>query len=187
MNPLEIAGFLTGIAGVYLTARQNIWCWPVGILNVGIYALVFWQTKLYADMGLQVIYVAFCCYGWWQWLHGGKGGGRLEVARAPGHILFLLLLAGAVATAGGGLLLRRHTDAALPFWDAGTAAYSLASQWLQTRKWIETWWLWIVVDVVYVGMYVNKALYWTALLYMVFLALCVLGLREWRKALVSGC
>lgn len=178
----EIVAALFGLAGVYLTARENVWCWPVGVVNVAMYIAVFWQAKLYADMGLQAVYVVLCLYGWWAWLRGGRGATALAVARAPAWALALGVLVGVVATWSLGSLLYARTDAALPFWDAGTTAFSLVAQWLQTRKWIENWPLWIAVDAIYVPMYVAKHLPATALLYAIYLVLAAVGWRAWRRS-----
>jgi len=183
VSPYEIAGFVFGVLAVWLTAKESPWCWPTGLVNVSLYIVVFWQAKLYADMGLQVVYVGVCIYGWWEWLHGGAGGGRLTVSRAPRRTLLALTIAGAAFATLLGLALHRGTDASLPFWDSTTTAYSLVAQWLQTKKRIETWWFWIAVDVVYIGVYAVKGLWLTALLYAIFLALCLLGLREWKRSL----
>ena len=183
MSPYEIAGFVFGVLAVWLTAKESPWCWPTGLVNVSLYIVVFWQAKLYADMGLQVVYIGVCLYGWWEWLHGGAGGGRLTVSRAPRRSLLALTVAGAAFAAFLGLALHRGTDAALPFWDSTTTSYSLVAQWLQTKKRIETWWFWIAVDVVYIGVYAVKGLWLTALLYAIFLVICLVGLRDWRRSL----
>lgn len=183
MSAWEIAGALFGFVGVYLTVRENIWCWPIGLVNVALYIVVFWQAKLYADMGLQVVYVGLCVYGWWAWLHGGAGDAGLHVKRSPRWALLTAALGGLAATWALGTFLYQRTDAALPWWDAGTTSFSLAAQWLQTRKWLENWLLWIAVDAIYVGMYVFKHLYLTAGLYALFLALAVAGWRAWRPSL----
>ena len=179
---MEVAGALTGALAVWLTVRRSVWCWPVGMINVGLYTVVFAQAKLYADASLQVVYFAMSVYGWWAWLRGA-GGHELPVARAPRRFLLALLAAAALSTAVVGGLLHRGTDAALPWLDAGTTSFSLAAQVLLTRKWIENWVVWIVVDVVYIYMYVVKDLYATALLYTVFLGLAVSGLVQWRRTL----
>ena len=181
--PVEVAGALSGALGVWLTVRRSVWCWPVGMVNVALYAYVFLQARLYSDAGLQLVYFAMSGYGWWAWLRGGAGGHELPVARTPRPFLLALLGAGLLGTMSLGTLLSRHTDAALPFFDAGTTSFSLVAQLLMTRKWIENWVLWIAVDVVYVYMYVVKDLYATALLYTVFLGLAVAGLRAWRRSL----
>jgi nicotinamide mononucleotide transporter len=182
----EGIGVLFGIVAVWLTVRENVWCWPTGLVNVILFVVVFAQAKLYADMGLQVVYVVLCLYGWYAWLHGGKDHGALRVAKAPPRTLAALAVAAVVFALALGTLLGRLTDAALPWWDASTASFSLAAQWLQTRKWIENWGVWIAVDAVYVGMYVVKGLYPTAGLYAVFLVLAVAGLVAWRKSLTAA-
>ncbi len=183
MDPYEALGFAFGVVAVWLTARESPWCWPTGLVNVALYIVVFMRAKLYADMGLQVVYVAVCLYGWWEWLHGGAGGGRLTVSRVPRSWLVGLTVTGAVAAVGLATFLKVRTDASFPVWDSITTSYSLVAQWLQSRKWIETWWFWIAVDVIYIRVYIAKDLWLTALLYAIFLALCILGLREWRRSL----
>jgi nicotinamide mononucleotide transporter len=186
MSVYEILGVVFGIVSVYLTVRENIWCWPTGLVNVALFIIVFYQARLYADMGLQVLYVILCLYGWYEWLHGGSNHGPLRVSRAPRAAL-LGLFAGGIAFAWPlGALLRTATDASLPYFDASTASFSLVAQALQTKKWIENWWVWIVVDAVYVGMYIVKGLYLTAGLYAIFLVLAAAGLVQWRRALVPA-
>ena len=186
MSALEWVAVAFGVASVWLTVRQNPWCWPLGIVNVALFAWLFWRERLYADAGLQVVYVAVCVYGWWAWVRGGPGEGPLRVSRVPRQTSLLLLTTGALLAVALGLGLKRATDAALPFWDAGTTAFSLVAQWMQARKWLENWILWILVDVVYVGMYLAKGLRLTAGLYAVFVVLAVLGLRAWARALRGG-
>jgi nicotinamide mononucleotide transporter len=183
MNPYEAIGVLFGIVSVYLLARQQIWGWPFGLVNVALFIVVFYDARLYADAALQVVYVALCLYGWRTWLAGGRGERPLAPTRAPRRAVISSLALGGVSSLVIGVTIGRHTDASLPWVDAATTSFSLVAQWMQTRKWIETWWLWIVVDIVYVGMYVMKALYLTAGLYLVFLVLAGLGLVEWQKSL----
>ena len=183
MSALEWVAVAFGVVSVWLTVRQNPWCWPLGIVNVGLFAVLFWRERLYADAGLQLVYVAVCAYGWWAWVRGGPGAGPLRVSRVPPRAALALLGAGVLLAALLGLTLKRATDAALPFWDAGTTAFSLVAQWMQARKWLENWTVWIVVDVVYVGMYLSKGLHLTAGLYAAFVGLAFLGRREWTRAL----
>jgi len=171
---------------VLLTVRQNPWCWPLGIVNVALFAVVFTRSQLYADAGLQIVYLVLCAYGWWQWTHGGPGGGTLAVARTPPRIAARLAAVAAAFALALGTLLARATDASFPFLDSALAAGSLAAQWLQARKWLENWWVWIVVDVIYVGLYLAKGLAATALLYAMFTALAISGLLSWRRALPVG-
>ena len=183
MSLLELVAVAFGIAGVWLTVRQNPWCWPLGMVNVSLFAVLFWGERLYADAGLQVVYLAVCAYGWWAWLRGGPGHGALAVSRAPRLAAWILGAAAAVLAVLLGTTLKRATDADLPFWDAGTTAFSLAAQWMQARKWLENWLVWIVVDVVYVGVYLAKGLVPTALLYAGFIVLAIVGWRSWSREL----
>jgi len=186
VDPLELLGVLTGVVAVWLTVRQNVWCWPVGLVNVALFAVVFSRARLYADAGLQGVYFALCLYGWWAWLHGGRDHGPLAVTRSPRRerlVLAVLALAGAALL---GTLLHRGTNASFPYLDSALTAGSLAAQWLQARKRLENWIVWIAVDVVYVGMYVTKDLHLTALLYAGFTVLAVAGFREWRRSLARS-
>jgi nicotinamide mononucleotide transporter len=185
MSPTEIAAVLFGVAAVWLTTRENPWCWPLGLVNVALSGIVFYEARLYADTGLQGVYFALCLYGWYAWRRGGEGHGALTVSHTPPRWLAALGGTGVVVAVVLGFALRRYTDASLPFWDSSTTAFSLVAQALQTRKWIENWPVWIAVDAVYVGMYVYKSLFGMAALYLVFLALAVLGYAEWRRSLLA--
>ncbi len=184
MSPLEILGFVLSVIAVWLTARQHIWCWPIGIASVIVYAVVFIDVKLYSDAALQVIYIFLQAYGWTIWLRTGPSPAvQRPVNRIPGASAALLLAAGAAATGAVGYMMATRTDAALPYWDAGTTVFSLVAQWLMARKVLECWGLWIVVDVVYVGIYLAKNLRLTALLYGIFIALAWYGWQQWHSDL----
>jgi nicotinamide mononucleotide transporter len=186
MHIVEVAGALTGVVAVWLTTRQKIWCWPVGIVSVLLYVLVFFQARLYATMGLQVVYVGLAAYGWYAWARGGQDAGPLQVSRASSRTRLVAFGVGLAVTLGLGLGLARQTDEALPFTDAAVTSFSLVAQWMQTRKLVENWWLWLVIDVVYVGMNVSQGLMPTAGLYAVYTALAVAGLREWRRSMEAA-
>jgi len=182
---LEIVAVAVTLTAVYLTTRQIVWCWPLGMVSVSLYAVVFFQAKLYADMGLQGLYFVLAVYGWWSWLRGGTDHGRLQVSRlSPRPAIVLLFLTAAVGWVGG-LALGRLTDASLPRLDSLLTSFSIAAQWMQTRKILESWLVWIAVDVLYVGMFAYKELFLTSALYAVFLALAGLGFADWRRSLVG--
>jgi nicotinamide mononucleotide transporter len=183
VNSYEIIGTILGLVSVWLTVRQNIWCWPTGLMMVALYAVVFFQAKLYADAGLQVVYFALQIYGWHEWLRGGKARGRLNVTRIRLRLGVVLVVIAAWATAAMGYLLATRTDAALPYWDSTATVLSLIAQWMLARKIIENWLVWITVDLLSIGIYAAKALYPTMALYAAFLALAALGWIEWRKSL----
>jgi nicotinamide mononucleotide transporter len=183
VSPLELVAAITGAISVWLSVRQNIWSWPTAIVNVVLYAVVFWENKLYADMGLQVVYAVLSLYGWYEWRFGGEGRTELRVTRTPLQLGALLTLIAAAGSALLGTLLRHTTDAALPFMDSFLSSTSLVAQWMMTRKLLENWLVWIFVDVLYVGMFLFKGLYLTAGLYAVFLALAVRGYVDWRRSM----
>jgi nicotinamide mononucleotide transporter len=180
---LEKIAVVFGLANVYLTVRQNIWCWPVGVVMVSLYIYIFFVTKLYSDAGLNVFFLVMQFYGWYHWTRGGVEHSTSVAAVTRLSPRGWAWTAGGVAgwTAGVGTLMHRFTDAAAPYPDAFTTILSVIAQFLLTRKILENWTLWIVADIVYIGVYSYKALYWTAGLYVVFLALCIQGYREWSR------
>jgi len=183
LSPLEIFAAAVGAWSVWLSVRQNVLSWPTAIVNVVLYTIVFYEAKLYADMGLQVVYAVLSVYGWYQWLYGGEGHTTLHVSRTTRSLAIRLALIAATSAVLLGSLLHRSTDAALPFMDSALTSASLVAQWMMTRKLLENWAVWIAVDVLYVGMFIYKGLYVTAVLYAVFLGLAVKGWIDWRKSI----
>jgi nicotinamide mononucleotide transporter len=181
MGAFEVVAAVFGVVSVYLSTRQNIWSWPTAIVNVGLYAVVFYQGRLYGQMGLQGVYLALSIYGWYQWLYGGSSRTQLKVSRASPRLLGVLFGLNVAACLVLAMVLRQ-TDAVLPWLDAGLTTTSLAAQWMMTRKILETWVVWIAVDIIYVPMFLHQGLFATAGLYAVFLALAVLGFRDWRRS-----
>jgi nicotinamide mononucleotide transporter len=171
------------LTAVFLTTRQVIWCWPLGMVSVTLYAAVFVEARLYADAGLQGLYFALMAYGWWAWRRRGDQGTELAVTRTSRRMRVALAAAAMLGGIALGQTLTRFTDASLPFVDSLLTSFSIAAQWMQTRKLIESWVVWLVVDVCYVGMFLYKDLDLTAGLYAVFLVLAVMGLAEWRRTM----
>jgi nicotinamide mononucleotide transporter len=181
---LEIIGMITGLWAVYLNFRENITGWPIGIISVALYAIVFFNTKLYADMGLQFFYAFMNGYGWYTWSSSIKKN-KLVVIRISkkqwmGSISFTLCFGTLLS-----FLLYYYTDARLPVVDAFTCAISLAAQYLLAKKVLENWLLWIGVDIVYVGMYLRSDLYVTAILYFLFIVIAIWAYIKWKKKLIS--
>jgi len=181
----EVLAVVTGIISVYLSTRENIWSWPTALVNVALYFVVFYEAKLYADMGLQVVYFALSLYGWYEWLYGGENRTELHVSRTPQTLGLRLAIIGIACAAVLGTLLARFTDAALPYIDSATTSTSLVAQWMMTRKILENWAVWAAVDVVYIAMFVFKRLYLTAGLYSVFLVLAIMGYIQWKRSLAE--
>ena len=180
MNSLEIAGFVTGALSVWLAVRQNPWNWPFGVANAGCWFLLFLRERLYGDMALQILFMAICLLGWYRWLFGGEGHSRLGVTRITRTGAVAYTAAGIAATAVFAPYLRSVGDAS-PLLDALTTVLSVEAQYLMTRKVIEHWWIWMFADVIYIWLYASRHLYLTSLLYVVFFAMCVVGLREWLR------
>ena len=185
-SALETVAVLLGIVSVFLSVRENVWSWPAAIVNVTLYIFVFWEARLYADMALQVVYIVLSVYGWYEWLHGGRGRTPLPVSRGTGRLAGILLAIGLASSALIGTVLFRYTNASLPYVDATTSTTSLIAQWMMARKILENWLVWIAVDVVYIGMFLYKSLYLTALLYAVFLGLSAAGYRRWKRSLAAA-
>lgn len=182
MSWIELIGAIVSAWAVWLTARRRPLCWPVGLASVLIYGWIFVDAKLYSDALLQLAFAGLIVYGWQRWLRNLGEDGRVQVAKLPfataaGHIAV-----GVVGALALGFAMHRWTDAALPWLDAALTSFSLVAQWWQGRRHIAAWWLWIVVDVIYVGEYVYKHLMITSVLYAGFVVLAAIGLREWRQA-----
>jgi nicotinamide mononucleotide transporter len=182
LTPLEIAAVLFTLANVWLAVKENIWTWPTGIVSVTLYLVVNYQARLYSNAGLQVVYLVLSIHGWYEWLHGGTNRTELRITHASRRVLVICAMAGAVMTALLMLLLRWTTDAAVPFWDASTTAYSLVGQWMMNEKIVESWVVWLAVDVIYVPLYFGRGYRLTAGLYAIFWVLAWRGYVEWRRS-----
>jgi nicotinamide mononucleotide transporter len=178
----ELLGFVTGAASVWLTVLARISNFPVGIANSAFFLVLFLSARLFADSGLQVVYIVLGFAGWWQWLRGGRRQSPLTVATSRWQLLAACLLFMVPATWGLTILLERAHDIA-PFLDALTTAISVAAQFLLNYKRIENWAFWIAADVIYIPLYVVKRLDLTAIVYVLFLAMCFAGAAAWRRAL----
>lgn len=176
---LEGVSFVTGAACVWLTVRANVWNFPIGLLNTATFSVVFFEARLFGDAALQLVYFALGLMGWYLWLFGGERRTPLRVVHASALEKWAVGVAIVLSTL---VLWRtlRYLGGSASFWDAWTTSLSLGAQWLLTRKRLETWHLWILVDIVYVPLYVSRGLNLTALLYAVFLVMATMGLSHWR-------
>jgi nicotinamide mononucleotide transporter len=183
-NWIEALGFATGIASVWLFARQHVAAWPVGIVTSLCWLVLFLQSGLYADSGLQVFYVAMSLYGWWHWETGRTRASNLPVTNAPPQLSVTLAAITIAATAVLALVLDRVTDSTVPFPDAGTTVLSLIAYYLLARKHIENWPIWIFgVNLPYIALYLYKGLILTAALQPLFIAISIRGWVNWRRDL----
>jgi nicotinamide mononucleotide transporter len=193
---LEIFGAAAGIIYVFLEIRQNIWLWPVGIITSAVYIIVFFTSKFYADMSLQVYYVVISFYGFYVWRFGTKATAAtphnssaiagdtpksvpLEVSRTPRTLIIRLAAIYLLLHAGMWYVLANFTDSPVAFWDSFTTALSVVATWMLARKYIEHWILWVIVNIVSLILYLYKGLYPTSILFLVYTVMAMVGYREW--------
>ena len=179
----ELLGFITGAACVWLLVKQSIWNWPVSIANFIFSIVLFYNSRLYGDMSLQFVFIIVSLYGWWNWVYGAKDRAELPVTRVASAAMMVLLAATVVMTLVFHYVLQTYTPSTTPWPDAVTTALSLTAIYMQSRKWIENWVVWIIADVLYIGLYIYKHLNLYAVLYVLFMGMCVAGYVEWRKSL----
>lgn len=186
MSNLEVVAVICGFLCVFFTIRENIWCWPTGLVQVSLYIFIFYDAKLYSDVLLHIIYVFMQFYGWYFWLHGGQKHDEARVTVMLPRVRAVTLLLTAAATLALGYVMATGTDASFPYVDAFTTAFSLTAQWLLSRKKLESWYCWIAVDVVAIYIYAVKGLQLTAGLYTAFLIMAMIGLWRWRISLLNA-
>jgi len=178
---LEWVGTITGFACVYLAARQNIWNWPVAIISVIAYSVLFYEYQLYGDAVLQIYFMGTSFYGWYYWIKR-KESDKKPISSLSNRGIIKVVIIGILLTVLMGWFLDKYTDTNVPYADGFCTAISFIAQFLMTRKVLENWILWIIVDICYVPLYLYKDLMLTAILYTLFLALAIMGYLEWKKS-----
>ena len=181
LNYIEVIGAISGVVGVWLTARQVIWCWPVALINVLIYIYVFFISKLYADFGLQLFYFVMTIYGWYNWMYGGKDHHEPAITKISLKMFAFLFFVSLPSIFIVGYLLKNYTDAFFPYWDSFVSVWGIIGTYLMAKKIIEHWILWVIVDITCVFIYFFKGLYPTTILYFIFSILAIYGWLQWRK------
>ena len=182
LSLFDIGAAIVSATAVWLTARRSPWSWPAGLASVIAYAWIFIDAKLYSDTLLQVIFAVLILYGWHRWLRNLDSSGHVRIAALSPRDAGRHLAIGTAAALALGYAMHRYTDASLPWLDAALTAFSLVAQWWQARRHAAAWWLWIVVDVIYVGEYAYKSLPVTAVLYAGFVVLAAMGWRAWSAS-----
>lgn len=182
LSPIEIAAAVLGLINVTLVVRRSLWNYPFALAMVTLYGWIFWDQKLYSDALLQVFFVVVNLYGWFNWARSKADTGqvKVEVLDNRARLGWLAVCAGLVI--GWGAMMDHYTDAHFPWWDGTIAMLSVVAQYLQSRRYIESWVLWIAVDLLAVPLFALKGLYPTVILYTVFLSLCVWGLSDWAAS-----
>ncbi|MEP0203483.1 MAG: nicotinamide riboside transporter PnuC [Halioglobus sp.] len=181
MSPLEAAAVILGIAYLLLAMRESLWCWPAALMSTSAFLIVFWQVNLLMETALQFYYIAMAVYGWWHWHHGGPKESTLPIRRWRLSQHGMALLAVLALTLISGTLLSNKTDAALPYLDSFTTWGSILTTWMVTQKVLENWLYWLVIDAASLILYLDRELYLTAGLFLVYLIIVIFGFIAWRK------
>ncbi len=187
----ELLGVLFALIYLWFSIKQKIWLWPFGILTSAFYIYVFYHSRLYADMGLQVYYLIVSIYGWYNWLYGGKSGEKDSLRVSTLDLRNALVLLGVTFVIYWILVWLLHhvphwlhiPSSQLIYWDAFTTAASIVATWMLARKILEQWLIWIIVDLVSMGLYIYKGLDLTAGLFLVYTSMAVVGYIQWEKDL----
>lgn len=176
-----------GLANIVLLVRRSVWNYPFGIVMVSCYAWIFFGERLYSDALLQIFFLVVQIYGWWHWTRAAEITDdrlipvqRLSKGSQIGLLSLIILL-----SIVWGTMMARFTNADFPYWDGTIAMASVVAQILLARRYVENWVLWIIVDILAVGLYWQKGLHPTAMLYVVFLVLAAVGLYQWYKIYVA--
>ncbi|HNS12823.1 MAG TPA: nicotinamide riboside transporter PnuC [Bacteroidia bacterium] len=187
LSYLELIAMLTGVAGVWLTLKQNVACFPVGMINVLLYAWLFFtpSVRLYADATLQCTYFLLLAYGWHAWTVSGHKDKKILITKTSKALWLRSLLVTLPVFLISSLFFDLFTNADLPWLDSALTTISLLAQWMIARKKLENWLLWILVDTVYIPVYLYKGLPLTAFLYLIFLIMAINGWMNWKKSLIN--
>lgn len=190
---LEIIGTIVGIFYLWLEYKASIHLWIVGIIMPAIYIFVYYDAGLYADFGINIYYLLVAVYGWVMWKYGGKlrrfvspktkkkeVSRELPITNVPKRVLLLLSLVALAVFLLIAFILIRFTDSNVPWLDSFTTALSIVGMWMLAKKYVEQWWVWIVVDLVSAGLYIYKDLHFTAVLYFVYAIIAIFGYRKWK-------
>lgn len=173
---------LLAVAYLLLAVRQNIWCWLAALVSTLIYTFVFLQANLYMDSALQVFYALMAVYGWSQWRRHRDPAQDLRISKRNGSWHAGVVVSVVALTIVSGMLLAEHTAAVFPYLDSFTTWASVITTWMVARKILENWIYWIVIDSISVYVYVERGLYLTVLLFVIYVVIAFIGWRSWAKA-----
>ncbi len=182
-NKIEIFGFLSLVAYLYFSIKQNILLWPLGVIGALLYIYIYYTVRLYADMGLQVYYVFISIYGWIYWSSHNNENVKLKVKFIERKMALLLTITTAFLFIIISFILENYTNASLPYWDALTTAASITATWMLAKKYIEHWIVWIFVDFISMIIYIYKGLNITAVLFIIYTTMAIVGYYQWKKQL----
>lgn len=183
-HKIELGGTVFGLIYIIFSIRQSLFTWPAGIISSLLYCWVFFDAKIYAGMALQGYYLVISVYGWWSWNYSGEPGAgeaKLQVSRTAPDLWGRLFILNLLITILMYYILRRYTDSPVPFGDAFTTSLSILATWMLARKKLEHWIIWIFIDLVSAAVYLNRGLYSTVFLFVVYAIMAGIGFHEWQK------
>ena len=179
---LQIVGVTLGLLYLWLEYKANIWLWIVGMLMPCVHCLLYFKSGLYADCAMQGYYILAGLYGLVVWLTGHKRPEKpLKISHTPLRVVTPLIVVYVALHSVLYLLLVRFTDSTVPCWDSMTTAMSMVAMWMLSRKYVEQWLVWLVVDAITVGLYIYKGIPLTAGLYTLYTTLAFVGYLRWKK------
>lgn len=179
MSAWEAAAVVLGVLYLLLAVRESLWCWYAAFASTSIFLVLFWNVGLLMESALQIYYLAMAVYGWWHWQRGKDGQAELAISRWGARQHLVALAAVLLISALSGALLQQYTNAALPYLDSFTTWGSILTTWMVARKVLENWLYWLVIDSVSIYLYLDRALYLTALLFAAYLIIVLFGYRKW--------
>jgi len=183
-NWIEIVGAILSLIYLYLSIKQMVSLWFFGIISSLFYIVVFFQSKLYADMSLQYYYVFISIYGWIHWKKGTTENNKeLPAIRINNRFIIISVVATAVIYIIYYLVLLNFTDSTIPKSDALVGALSVIGTWMLAKKFIENWLVWIVADALCIGLYIYKGLYPTSVLFAIYTVMAWVGYLQWKKSI----
>lgn len=198
LSYLEFFGVLTGVVAVWLSAKANIWSWPLGLVNVTLFFFLFYQTQFYPDMFLQVFFFVTNLMGWWRWTHPATGEedrkNELKVSWMPARMLIIfsfITILGTVAFGGFAGSLHEifpkvfSLPSAFPYADSFVSVASIAATYLMVQKKVECWAAWLVADITATYLYFAKDLMLVGIEYFVFCIIAAFGFWRWKKEFES--
>ena len=193
MQALEILGTIVGLAYLWLEYRASIYLWIASIIMPAIYLFVYYNAGLYADFGINIYYLVIAIYGWAAWKYGFRLFGsndnlkseELPISHTPTKIWVKITAIYAILQLLIAWILIRFTDSSVPWADAFTTALSIIAMWMLARKYIEQWWVWLVVDITSAALYIYKDLYFTAALYALYALIVFFGYRKWKHLMIA--
>lgn len=184
MQTIEIIGVVIGLIYLYLEYIANKWLWLFGVLMPIVYVWIFYQSKFYADMGINIYYFFASIYGWIRWTRNRINNAQPTISHTPTRYIFVLSAIGIIVFALIAFILVRFTDSVVPYGDSFTTTLSIIGMWMLAQKYVEQWWLWFVVNIVSCGLYMWKGLYPTAGLFAVYSIISVMGYFKWRRMMM---